>query len=76
MPRILWRLKIHRPQPSLNPRILGPLANTLTTRPPSATPVGVSSSSGGDGGGGGSSSSSSSSSNSSSSSSTMPSNMV
>jgi hypothetical protein len=68
MPRILWPLKIHRLQPSLNPRILGPLANTLTTRPRSATPVGVGSSSGGDGGGGGSSSSSSSS--------TMPSNVV
>jgi hypothetical protein len=27
-------LKIHRPWPGLNPRTLGPVASTLTTRPP------------------------------------------
>jgi hypothetical protein len=30
-------LKIHRPRPGLNPRTLGPVASTLTTRPPRAT---------------------------------------
>jgi hypothetical protein len=35
--RILSPLKIHRPQPGLNPRILGPVASTLTTRPPRTT---------------------------------------
>jgi hypothetical protein len=30
-------LKIHRPWPGLNPRTLGPVASTLTTRPPRAT---------------------------------------
>jgi hypothetical protein len=30
-------LKIHRPRPVLNPRTLGPVASTLTTRPPRAT---------------------------------------
>jgi hypothetical protein len=30
-------LKIHRPRPCLNPRTLGPVASTLTTRPPRAT---------------------------------------
>jgi hypothetical protein len=30
-------LKIHRPQPGLNPRTLDPMANTVTTRPPRAT---------------------------------------
>jgi hypothetical protein len=27
-------IKIHRPRPGLNPRTLGPVASTLTTRPP------------------------------------------
>jgi hypothetical protein len=30
-------LKIHRPRPGLNPRTLGSVASTLTTRPPRAT---------------------------------------
>jgi hypothetical protein len=30
-------LKIHRPQPSFNPRTLGPTANTITTRPTRTT---------------------------------------
>jgi hypothetical protein len=30
-------LKIHHPRPDLNPRTLGPVASTLTTRPPRAT---------------------------------------
>jgi hypothetical protein len=30
-------LKIHRPRPGLNPRTLGPVASTLTTRPQRAT---------------------------------------
>jgi hypothetical protein len=30
-------LKIHRPRPGLNPRTLGPVVRTLTTRPPRAT---------------------------------------
>jgi hypothetical protein len=30
-------LKIHRPRPGLNPRTLGPMLSTLTTRPPRAT---------------------------------------
>jgi hypothetical protein len=30
-------LKIHRPRLGLNPRTLGPVASTLTTRPPRAT---------------------------------------
>jgi hypothetical protein len=30
-------LKIHRPRPGLNPRILGPVASTITTRLPRAT---------------------------------------
>jgi hypothetical protein len=35
--RILSPLKIHHPRPGLNPRTLGPVAGTLTTRPPRAT---------------------------------------
>jgi hypothetical protein len=30
-------IKIHRPRPGLNPRTFGPVASTLTTRPPKAT---------------------------------------
>jgi hypothetical protein len=30
-------LKIHRPWPSFNPRTLGPIASTITTRPPRTT---------------------------------------
>jgi hypothetical protein len=30
-------LKIYRPRPCLNPRTLGPMTSTLTTRPPRAT---------------------------------------
>jgi hypothetical protein len=37
MLRILWPLKIHHLRPRLNPRILGPEASTLTTRPPRTT---------------------------------------
>jgi hypothetical protein len=32
--RFLLPLKIHRPRSDLNPRTLGPMASTLTTRPP------------------------------------------
>jgi hypothetical protein len=31
--------KIHRPRPGLNPRTLGPVASTLTTRSPRATRI-------------------------------------
>jgi hypothetical protein len=31
-------LKIHRPRPGINPRTLGPMASTITTRPPTVTP--------------------------------------
>jgi hypothetical protein len=37
-----YHLKIHRPRPGLNPRTLGPVASTLTTRPPRATTSSVS----------------------------------
>jgi hypothetical protein len=32
-------LKIHRPGPGLNPETLGPVASTLTTRPPRAMAI-------------------------------------
>jgi hypothetical protein len=32
----LSSLRIHRPRPGFNPRTLGPVASTLTTRPPMA----------------------------------------
>jgi hypothetical protein len=35
--RIVIALKSHRSQPDFNPRILGPMAGMLTTRPPRAT---------------------------------------
>jgi hypothetical protein len=35
--RFLSPLKINRPRPSLNPRILGPTASMLTTKPSKAT---------------------------------------
>jgi hypothetical protein len=34
---ILSPLKVHSPRPGLNPRTLGPVANTITTRPPRTT---------------------------------------
>jgi hypothetical protein len=35
--RFISPLKINRPRPSLNPRILGPMASMLTTKPSKAT---------------------------------------
>jgi hypothetical protein len=35
--RFLLPLKIHRPRSGSNPRTLGPVVNTLTTSPPTAT---------------------------------------
>jgi hypothetical protein len=37
----LFPLKIHRPQPDFNPRIMGPIAVTLTTRTRRATCIKV-----------------------------------